>query len=186
MKLHRSWWHLNAMNGVDDLPEGVREALVQTPYDLDERARRLEAICAEAVQAGNDAIAAWAAIERARVAYDAGMYELVTAWCDRTLVLNAPAEVLGAAVVLRASTPGAPVLDRLAIEHAAELLTASGMWEDAMTAHGHLAHDADVRDDLAAARREYARAIGCAASPGISRSRVAAGSGVPPPSGSRA
>jgi tetratricopeptide (TPR) repeat protein len=36
------------------------------------------------------------------------------------------------------------------------------MWEDAMVAHGHLARDADVRDDLAGARREYARAIGCA------------------------
>ncbi|HEY0194524.1 MAG TPA: hypothetical protein VGC42_25605 [Kofleriaceae bacterium] len=109
------------MNGVDDPPECVRDVLAQTPYDADERARRLEAICAEAVETGNDTVAAWAAIERARVATDAGMYELATAWCDRTLVLEAPASALAAAVVLRVA--GEPAFDRKAVEHAAEVLT---------------------------------------------------------------
>lgn len=150
------------MNGVDDLPESVRDVLAQTPYDHDERVRRLEAICASAEQAGDDQVAAWAAIERARLAGGMGEREHSAAWCDRALARDAPAEARAAAVLLRAFAVDTDALDRPAIEHAAEVLTASGMWEDAMTAHSYLARDAAARNDLAGARREYARAIGCA------------------------
>jgi hypothetical protein len=151
-----------SMNGTDDLPESVRDALAQTPHDYEERARRLEVICANAEQLGEDEVVAWAAIERARLASGMGEYEHATAWCDRALARAAPAEARATAVVLRAFAVDTPAIDRTPVEQAAEVLTAHGRWEDAMVAHSYLARDAVARDDLAGARREYARAIGCA------------------------
>jgi tetratricopeptide (TPR) repeat protein len=150
------------MNGFDDLPESIRDVLAQTPYDLEERARRFEVICASAEQLKDDEVAAWAALERARVASGAGEREHATSWCDRVLARAAPAEARAAAVVIRAFAVDEPASDRAPIEQAAEILTARGLWEDAAAAHSYLAQDAVARDDLAGARREYARAIGCA------------------------
>jgi tetratricopeptide (TPR) repeat protein len=151
------------MNGADDLPASVRDALARSD-DLDERARLLDQLCAQAEVAGDSAVAAWAAVESARCACGYASYTRAVAWCDRALAGDPPPEAHAAATVVRALAGDGigHVPDGATIARAAEILAASGMWEDASSAHGYLAHKANARGDLASARREYARAIGCA------------------------
>lgn len=153
------------MNGADYLPASVRDAITRSD-DPDERARGLDQLCAQAEAAGDPVVAAWAAVEGARCACDHGSYTPAVAWCDRAQAGDAPPAAHAAATVIRAvagmfDDPG-HVPESAAIARAAEILAANGMWEDATCAHGYLAREADARGDLATARCEYARAIGCA------------------------